>query len=55
MMRALNHVKYSGPLSIEWEDSGMDRIKGVKDSLEVVRKFNFAPAGSAFDSAFQKY
>jgi hypothetical protein len=33
----------------------MDRIKGVKDSIEVVRKFNFAPAGAAFDSAFQKY
>jgi sugar phosphate isomerase/epimerase len=55
MIRALNHIGYKGPLSIEWEDSGMDRIKGVKDALEVVRKFNFEPAGAAFDSAFQKY
>jgi sugar phosphate isomerase/epimerase len=55
LVRALNHVGYKGPLSIEWEDSGMDRIKGVKDALETVRRFNFAPAGQAFDSAFQKY
>ena len=55
MIRALNHVGYKGPLSIEWEDSGMDRIKGVKDSLETVRRFNFSPADTAFDSAFQKY
>jgi sugar phosphate isomerase/epimerase len=55
MMRALNHIGYQGPLSIEWEDSGMDRIKGVKDSIETVRRFNFAPASAAFDSAFQKY
>jgi sugar phosphate isomerase/epimerase len=54
-VRALNHIGYQGPLSIEWEDSGMDRIKGVKDALETVRRFNFAPASQAFDSAFQKY
>jgi sugar phosphate isomerase/epimerase len=54
-VRALNHIGYQGPLSIEWEDSGMERIKGVKDALETVRRFNFAPAGAAFDSAFQKY
>lgn len=54
-VRALNYIGYKGPLSIEWEDSGMDRIKGVKDALETVRRFNFAPAGAAFDSAFQKY
>ena len=54
-VRALNHVGYQGPLSIEWEDSGMDRIKGVKDAIETVRRFNFAPASAAFDSAFQKY
>ncbi len=53
LVRALNFVGYKGPLSIEWEDSGMDRIKGVKDSLETVRKFNFSPAGAAFDAAFQ--
>jgi sugar phosphate isomerase/epimerase len=55
MIRALNHIGYQGPLSIEWEDSGMDRIKGVKEAIEVARRFNFAPAGTAFDSAFQKY
>ena len=37
-VRALNYIGYQGPLSIEWEDSGMDRIKGVKDALETVRQ-----------------
>jgi len=54
VIRALNAVKYAGPLSIEWEDSGMDRIKGVKDAIETLRRFNFAPAGAAFDAAFQR-
>ncbi len=25
IIRALNHINYNGPLSVEWEDSGMDR------------------------------
>ena len=53
MIRALNAVGYKGPLSIEWEDSGMERIKGAKDSLECVRRFNFEPAAAAFDDAFK--
>jgi sugar phosphate isomerase/epimerase len=53
-VRALNHVGYAGPLSIEWEDSGMDRIQGAKDSLEFVRRFNFAPSTAAFDAVFGK-
>ena len=33
MFRALNRVGYEGPLSIEWEDSGMDRDWGAPDAL----------------------
>jgi len=29
MFRALNRIGYEGPLSIEWEDSGMDRDWGA--------------------------
>jgi sugar phosphate isomerase/epimerase len=52
VIRALNRIGYPGPLSIEWEDSGMERDWGVKDALEQVRRVNFAPSGQAFDSVF---
>jgi sugar phosphate isomerase/epimerase len=54
MFRALNRIGYNGPLSIEWEDSGMDREWGARDALEFVRRTDFAPSAVAFDAAFQK-
>jgi sugar phosphate isomerase/epimerase len=54
MFRALNRVGYQGPLSIEWEDSGMDRDWGAPDALAFVRRTDFAPSGVAFDAAFAK-
>src|SRR5438067_1879905 len=30
--RALNHIGYDGPLSVEWEDSGMDREYGAAEA-----------------------
>ena len=54
IIRALNRVGYQGPLSIEWEDSGMEREWGVRDALEMVRKQNFSPSNVAFDAAFTK-
>jgi sugar phosphate isomerase/epimerase len=54
MIRALNRVGYDGPLSIEWEDSGMDREWGAPDALAFVRKTDFAPSSVAFDAAFAK-
>jgi sugar phosphate isomerase/epimerase len=53
-IRALNRIGYAGPLSIEWEDSGMDRVYGARDALDFVRKTDFAPSDIAFDSAMQK-
>lgn len=44
-------MKYAGPLSVEWEDSGMDREWGAKESLEYIKKMNFTPSQIAFDSA----
>ena len=54
MFRALNRVGYQGPLSIEWEDSGMDRDWGAPDALAFVRRTDFAPSSVAFDAAFAR-
>jgi sugar phosphate isomerase/epimerase len=54
MIRALNRIGYDGPLSIEWEDSGMDRDWGAPDALAFVRSTDFAPSAVAFDAAFAK-
>lgn len=52
IVRALNRIGYDGPLSIEWEDSGMDREYGAREALAMVRGQNFAPSSTAFDAAF---
>jgi sugar phosphate isomerase/epimerase len=52
IIRALNHANYTGPLSVEWEDSGMERQHGAREACEFVRKLDFAPSKLAFDAAF---
>jgi len=52
--RALNRIGYDGPLSIEWEDSGMDREYGAQDALAFVRRTDFPPSEVAFDAAMQR-
>ena len=54
LFRALNRIGYDGPLSIEWEDAGMDREWGARDALAFVRRTDFEPSTVAFDAAFQK-
>jgi sugar phosphate isomerase/epimerase len=54
LFRALNRIGYEGPLSIEWEDSGMDREWGAQDALAFVRRTDFAPSAVAFDAAMQQ-
>jgi sugar phosphate isomerase/epimerase len=53
-VRALNRAGYAGPLSIEWEDSGMDREWGAREALKFVRRVDFAPSTIAFDAAFSR-
>ena len=53
-IRALNRIGYEGPLSIEWEDSGMDREWGARDAVQFVRRTDFSPSSVAFDAAFAK-
>ncbi len=52
IIRALNQIKYEGPLSVEWEDSGMDREAGAKEACEFVKRIDFEPSAVAFDAAF---
>jgi sugar phosphate isomerase/epimerase len=54
VFRALNRIGYTGPLSIEWEDSGMDREWGAPEALAFVRRADFAPSEIAFDAAMQR-
>jgi sugar phosphate isomerase/epimerase len=51
---ALNDVGYQGPLSIEWEDSRMDREHGAAEAGQFIKKADFKPSQVAFDSAFEK-
>ncbi|MHC4624627.1 MAG: sugar phosphate isomerase/epimerase family protein [Planctomycetota bacterium] len=51
---ALNDIGYRGPLSVEWEDSRMDREHGAKEACEFVKKTDFKPSAVAFDAAFEK-
>lgn len=54
IIRALNLAGYQGPLSVEWEDSAMDRVDGAKEACAFVRRTEFMPSKRAFDAAFEK-
>ncbi|MCL2211072.1 MAG: sugar phosphate isomerase/epimerase [Treponema sp.] len=48
-IRELNAINYKGPLSVEWEDSGMNREVGAKEACEFVKNINFSPTDTAAD------
>jgi sugar phosphate isomerase/epimerase len=51
--RALNQIGYDGPISIEWEDDGMDRLIGAPEALQYIRGLTrIEPSSTRFDSAF---
>jgi sugar phosphate isomerase/epimerase len=54
IIRALNDANYQGPLSVEWEDIGMDREHGAAEAAAFVKRVDFAPSKVAFDAAFDK-
>ncbi len=54
IIRELNVAGYQGPLSVEWEDSGMEREFGAKEACAFVRRVDFAPSTLAFDEAMKK-
>lgn len=53
IIRALNAIGYAGPLSVEWEDSGMDREYGAREACAFVKRMDFPPSEIAFDAAFK--
>jgi hypothetical protein len=50
----LNTIGYDGPISVEWEDAGMDRLRGAPEALERLRALDFEPPAQSFDAAFSK-
>ncbi|MGW4641530.1 sugar phosphate isomerase/epimerase, partial [Sphaerisporangium sp. NPDC004334] len=41
------------PISVEWEDAGMDRLAGAPEALAYVKALNaITPPTAAFDAAF---
>ena len=53
IIRELNAAGYQGPLSVEWEDMGMDREYGAKEACDFVKSINFAPSTTSFDKDFK--
>jgi sugar phosphate isomerase/epimerase len=53
--RTLTSIGYDGPISVEWEDAGMDRLQGAPEALRLLRGFDFEPSATSFDSAFSQH
>lgn len=51
IIRVLNAAGYDGPLSVEWEDSGMDRVDGATEAASFVKRVDFKPSNIKFDDA----
>jgi len=51
---ALNDIGYQGPLSVEWEDSRMDREHGAAEAAAFFKKADFKSSQIAFDAQFDK-
>jgi sugar phosphate isomerase/epimerase len=54
IIRLLNHIGYTGPLSVEWEDPMMDREHGAAEAAAFVRKLQFPLSSQQFDAAFER-
>jgi sugar phosphate isomerase/epimerase len=53
IFRALNDVGYAGPLSIEWEDNGMDRLQGVPEAVAMIKRLELTPSTVKFEAAYE--
>lgn len=51
IIRVLNQYNYDGPLSVEWEDSGMDCIMGATETASFTRRVDFRKSDIKFDDA----
>ncbi|MFF0693165.1 sugar phosphate isomerase/epimerase family protein [Streptomyces tendae] len=50
--RALSSIGYTGPISVEWEDAGMDRLHGAAEAVGRIRAALWPLPQASFDSAF---
>ncbi|MDN3310913.1 sugar phosphate isomerase/epimerase family protein [Microbacterium oryzae] len=50
--RALASIGYDGPISIEWEDAGMDRLHGAAEAVGYIRSLLWQLPAASFDAAF---
>lgn len=50
--RALRSIGYQGPISVEWEDAGMDRLHGAAEAVGFVRSLLWELPTASFDAAF---
>lgn len=53
IVRTLNVINYSGPLSVEWEDAMMDREFGAAEACQFVKDLDFPKSDRVFDEAFK--
>ena len=52
IIRTLNAMNYTGPLSVEWEDAAMDREFGAAEAAAFVKNLDFPKSDRVFDEAF---
>ena len=52
VFRMLRSIDYKGPISVEWEDAGMDRLQGAPEALTRLKAYDFEPPSASFDAAF---
>ncbi|KAA9165548.1 sugar phosphate isomerase/epimerase [Amycolatopsis acidicola] len=50
--RALRAIGYTGPISVEWEDAGMERLQGAAEAVKFVRSLLWKTPTARFDAAF---
>ena len=54
IVRTLNAIGYTGPLSVEWEDAAMNREHGAAEACQFVKDLEFPKSDRVFDEAFGK-
>ena len=52
VFRMLNTIGYDGPISVEWEDAGMDRLSGRPRHWPSCRRTTSSRRRPSFDAAF---
>ena len=54
IIRGLNDIGYTGPLSVEWEDAAMHREQGAREACRFVKDIDFTPSDISFDAQFDR-